>query len=790
MKNLDCIRYTTLLALLVAIFVPATAQENAAQGAASGTEYYIGFMQNDDVASGAISRFMGLMITSQVATVGTVEIPGQEPRSFSTRPGEYTTISVPRPFEHTISEDTVGNPPTSVVEAVRVTSRAPVTVFVLDARHQSTFGYAAVPTSHWGTHYVPLTLPNALGARTSQLMIVAGYDDTWIRFVPSTQTVRQLQGIPRDIKLDKGRTYFVQAEAGSAGIADLSGSEIFASRPVGVIAGHVRTPITLDGSIPSDPQAYATHQSAMMLPDSLWGLDFASVPMRASGDRFRIMPSRDARIIVTHYGPAGIGRDTLALDAGEVRDLASVDGALLNGPIHLQSTAPTMVLQLRTGGRYGDPSESPAMMPLTSLGSMASRSAFVAIGRIADGSFSKHRLSLIVKMPEDVGGDMNKAFRAIELDGTPIESFAPGGEPRAIGATGLSYATIEVSSGGHLLTATAGVTFAGSISGDNGSLYRDSYLFALPTWGEPTEFDYTSPYIVSVDVPMKGTVEVAVSDFTSGYFSGVGDVQAAGSSSGWIRSSFAVPMPNETASATFRAIADPSGPLTITISDRDGNARDTVVHGTVCFKTAVATEPEVEVRATVGTVGTGSIELSTNQCGDAASIRSITFGEGPVAVHLSGRFDNGLQTTTIAPFERARLTVAASSSLAVGTYQTTMRVVADDSTIVVRVRVVIEPPSAVASESATSRAMRVYPNPVASSAVIEFGHVPGSGATLSVTDNLGRVVRTFSSDEVGGRSRVVWDGRDALGATVPAGVYMLLLDDRSDRTVSGVTVVR
>lgn len=777
-------------ALLLLASAPGAAQSDASEALPSGTEYYVGFMQNDDSTSAAIARFMGVMITSQVATVGTVEIPGFESRPFSTQPGQFTTIPIPRVFEHTVSEDTIGYPGQSVVAAIRITSRAPISVFVLNARRQSTGSYVAIPTSSWGTRYLALGLPNGLGERTSELMIVTGYDDTYIQFTPSERTVRQYKGTVSQIKLDRGRTYFVQALARAAGIADLSGSEIVASRPVGLICGHVRTPVTITGELPSDPQAYATHQAYMALPDSSWGTDFVSMPIRSSGDRFRVMPAREATIAITHYGPGGIGRDTLTLDAGEVRDVYQVDGAPLTGAVEWHASARTTVLQLRTGGRYGDPAESPALAPLTSLEALASRSAFVAPDRIADGAFTEHRLSLLVKAPEEMRNDPARAFRAIRLDGEPLEVFTPDGMPKPIGGTGLFYASMSVRSGGHILVASEGVTFAGTVAGDNGTLSRDSYLWALPTWGEPDQLDVSAPYVVSLQSPTKGTVEVVLSDNSGGYFSGVGDIQTSAGVTGWIRTSFNAPMPNDLGLATFRAIADPSGPLNVLIRDRDGNAKDTLLQESVCFKTATAAQPTLRIETTAGAEGTSTLELIANTCGDAANVRPVVFGSGTVAIHLSASFENGAPSTTIPGGGRATLTVTSSTSLPQGSHQTTMRIPVDDSVLVIPVSVEVGAPSSVDAEGAVADLLRVFPNPLTTSATIATSRPLGAGATITIVDNLGRAIRSIGADELAGRTRASWDGRDAAGEAVPAGVYTVALDDDGTRAVARISVVR
>ena len=780
----------SLIAGLLLATAPAVAQTELLDAAPSGTEYYVGFMQNDDDAGGAVAKFMGVMITSQVATVGTVDIPGYGTTPFSTQPGQYTTISVPRVFEHRISEDTIGEAGKSVIAAIHISARAPISVFAMNARQQSTGGFVAIPVSSWGTRYLAVGLPNGFGGRTSELMIVAAYDDTYIQFTPSVKTVRQERGTVRQIKLDRGRTYFVQALAREAGVADLSASEIVSSRPVGLICGHVRTPVTIDATLPSDPQAYATHQAYMALPDSAWGYEFASMPMRAGGDRFRVMPSREASIIVTHHGPAGIGRDTLALDAGEVRDVFQVDGQMLTGGVEWHSSVPTMVLQLRTGGRYGDPAESPALVPLTALSTLASRSAFIAPERIGEGTFAQHRLSLLVSAPEELRNDPKAVFQAIRLDGVPIEVFAPGGEPTPIGTNGLFRATMSIRSGGHILVASEGVRFGGTVSGENGTIYRDAYLWALPTWGEPEQLDVSAPYVVSVQTPAKGTVDVTLSDITGGYFSGVGDIQTSPGVTGWVRTAFNAPMPNDLGLASFRAITDPSGPLNVTIRDRDGNVKDTMLSPSLCFKTARPVDARVEIRTNAGLTGSSTLELVANECGDVANVRSIVFGSGSVAVHLEARFDNGLSTTTIPSSGRATLTVTSASVVPQGRHEATMRISVDDSLLAIPVLVVVDPPLGVDDEHVAGSLLRVYPNPVTASATIALGRALGADGRLTISDNLGRTVRTIDATEAAGATELLWDGRDASGTPVAAGIYLVTLSDRGARSVTGLSVVR
>ena len=117
-------RIFLLLVGATAIVHPAMAQEAEAVPGVPGTEYYVAFPQNDDSRAGA-HRFMGLLISSEVSTVGTVDIPGVGPKSFSVQPGQTITVPVDRALELRISEDFPSK------NAVHVTSRAPISVTAL-----------------------------------------------------------------------------------------------------------------------------------------------------------------------------------------------------------------------------------------------------------------------------------------------------------------------------------------------------------------------------------------------------------------------------------------------------------------------------------------------------------------------------------------------------------------------------------------------------------------------------------------------------------------------------------
>jgi len=72
------------------------------------------------------------------------------------------------------------------------------------------------------------------------------------------------------------------------------------------------------------------------------------------------------------------------------------------------------------------------------------------------------------------------------------------------------------------------------------------------------------------------------------------------------------------------------------------------------------------------------------------------------------------------------------------------------------------------------------PNPMAGETVISFNLPGAERATLSILDPTGRLVRTLHDGLLpAGAHSVRWDGRDARGADMPAGVYFYRLDGPS-----------
>lgn len=87
--------------------------------------------------------------------------------------------------------------------------------------------------------------------------------------------------------------------------------------------------------------------------------------------------------------------------------------------------------------------------------------------------------------------------------------------------------------------------------------------------------------------------------------------------------------------------------------------------------------------------------------------------------------------------------------------------------------------------------LTVFPSPFQDRATIAFAAPNGSAVRLSVYDVLGRQVAPITTAHGGaGRQTAVWDGRDAAGVPVQAGLYFIRLETSAGTLVRAVTRLR
>ncbi|MBL7987308.1 MAG: hypothetical protein JNJ94_04525 [Chlorobi bacterium] len=769
----------------------AAAQNGTADGminSPQGTEYFVSFPQNGDEQRKPSPRFLGLWITSEVPTTGIIEIPTGKAewtvRSFATKPGELTIIELPATLEQIISEEISRG-------GVHIQSRDPIAVYAYHSRFLSGAAYPAVPLSLWGRRYLPLSLPAADGsynsARTSQIQIVAAFDGTLVTIRPSARLYTKAAGEEVQVALKKGETYLFQAfkDQTVEGNGDLSGTEITSNFPVGVVTGHVRSPITVSGSF-NAVQDYSSHQAAMILPDSLWGQEYYSAPMNGVG-RFRAIASAyNTQLTITWCKPDGSvdRQENVTLNRGELFDTR---GTAINGASYWSATRPILVMQHQVGATYSDPfNNAPAMIPLTASDQFRNRALLTVPTELRGEQFHKPLLTVLAK------GSNSNPFGDVQLDGTSISQL-PGVVIRRIGQTPCWYATLSVASGAHLLTASNGVAIAGTVRA--GTTGGDGLTYTLPSWVPQVGPDTEAPFVKEQAAATKGVMQLQVSDRTQGYFSGVSDVRLL-NSPGWQRQQYSAPLTmDDDATAAFKAVQDPSGPLSIQLCDNVGNC-NVIEFPAVCFKTANVDRNSVAISTTQGKPATETLNVASNICGDEAHLEILGFVGGDAGAYLSASLGGGGAAATIPANSAIPLELTVVGNPPQGDYATTLRLKTDDSTLVVPITLHVAGPSGVAFQQGAEQQRAVLaPNPFRTSTFLLVDQPLGSNATMIVSDQLGRPVRSFQPAQLAGKTRVEWDGTSNDGTPAASGMYLLTISDPTTsngqtRTVQSVLLLR
>jgi hypothetical protein len=307
-----------------------------------------------------------------------------------------------------------------------------------------------------------------------------------------------------------------------------------------------------------------------------------------------------------------------------------------------------------------------------------------------------------------------------------------------------------------------------------------------------TESDVTAPRIVeNLPSPGKGKIAVRISDRTSSYFSGVENVTLS-NSPGWrLSSQFVSPYPDADVDVTFETVADPSGPLSVDMRDRNGNVATVKLSDGICTKTAYADREKIVIQTNQGRTVRDSVIIRANPCGDAAQVLSVNKGTGNAANYLDVAFNQGTLPVAIASNSLENLYFTVHPDAPQGTHYTTVTLTVDSGTIVLPVELDVAAPASVSYDEGTDRfAMTLAPNPFNASLRIDLGRAMSDRAQITISDYLGRTVRSFTGDELVGHTEATWNGTDDRGIDLPAGVYIVTALDGKSRSVRTATQIR
>ncbi len=284
-----------------------------------GDDFWVGFLENWDVGPNN-PIILEIYISANDSTRATIEMPLKS--AFQT----IDTLVLPdRTLRLEIPTDlAMSTPANSSQNGIHITTDKDVSVYAMNKRQYSADMAVVLPTYALGNEYVVVSHwedgnRNDNRNSDSEFLIVGVEDNTNIEIVPSYLT-RDLRpaGVPFQVSLNKGQTYFVKAEG------DLTGTKIHAvantdseCKKFAVFAGNMYTKV---GEC-DHPDGH-DHLYAQMYPTYTWGKEYITVDFntRKGGDHVKVIASEDDSQIFLN------GNYVRTLQSGEFLFLKELQG--------------------------------------------------------------------------------------------------------------------------------------------------------------------------------------------------------------------------------------------------------------------------------------------------------------------------------------------------------------------------------------------------------------------------------------------------------------------------------
>lgn len=398
-----------------------------------GTEFWLGFMQNNDVSA---PSSLEIFITSK--TVADVEIflyQDNTTRSITVTPGvthqEVINFDISNPFAATGSTLLAS-------KAIRITSDQNISVYAFNNRQRSADATVVLPTNSLGKEYYVSAYwensPNdgiGTASSPSEFMIVATQDNTLVEIIPTVTTrSNQPSNQPFSVTLNQGDVFQVQADADLSGTLVKAASGQDECKTFAVFGGNMWGRVTLNQNCATanDPNfsgGYAAdHLFEQMYPTSTWGKNYVAMPFQLRNNyALRVMAMQDQTTV-------NIGSQVFTINAGEY--VTSVEDNVVSiqadKPVQVAQFSLTMSCDTQSTAGIGDP----FMIMLNPNEQQLSEINFNALNAT---ELSDYYLSVITNTDQ---------INSLSLNGTPVNSSLFSQVP---GAPEYSHASIQVQKG-------------------------------------------------------------------------------------------------------------------------------------------------------------------------------------------------------------------------------------------------------------------------------------------------------------------------------------------------------
>jgi RHS repeat-associated protein len=374
------------------------------------------------------ARQLQFFISSDVATSGTVSVPGQGlNQPFSVTPGQITTVNLPQSVQVTNSD-------TIEAKGIHITAQNPVAVYGLNFVPYATDGYLGLPTNTQGTSYVVATYRNTENGGSqpafgTEFGVTATQDNTNVTIIPTASAGSRQAHVPFTIQLNQGQTYQLRnskdyTELGDPNgpPVDFTGTVVTSDKPVAVFGAH-------DCTFVPDSTLYCNGLVEQLPPTNLWGQNFVTMPLASerNGDVFRFVAQTDGTHVQVNH------QEVAVLQKGQFFEQT------ITGPAEISANNPILAVQYaKSAVAGGNGNVDPTMIvvpPFEQFGGS------YTVNTPTSGWFPFTYVNVIAPTSAALSG-------GVLLDGAPLtaSAFQP------IGTSPFSGAQINVTIGPHTLT--------------------------------------------------------------------------------------------------------------------------------------------------------------------------------------------------------------------------------------------------------------------------------------------------------------------------------------------------
>ena len=410
------------IAILFIISCYFTVSIKAQNITTKGKEFYVSFFKN---AEQGTQPEIKLFLTSPVNTTGNIINPNTSYNvPFSISAGNVTVVSIPFAEANNTVAGIVKN------LGLIISAADTISAYALASETYSSDAALLIQKNALGNDYLIASYKSPIGQNASSCFLIeATEDNTNISITPSVKTsTGNLAGIPFNIVLNRGQTYYVRSESFDTLNADFSGTKISVTngcKPIAVFAGNDIT------FIPDYRYGAGDILYEQMFPINSFGRQFIT-PTLKGRNVYRVK-------VYAAYDNTNINIDgnlTATINAGKFYEFES-----LNQPKYVTTSKPVQVAIFGTSETYDNqrgPANDgdPTMFIIPPLEQQLKESVYLSP---AIGVITNHKVSIVCKTA-DVS---NTLLDGINVGNTFTTIF---GNPL------YSYAAIDVAAGQHKIT--------------------------------------------------------------------------------------------------------------------------------------------------------------------------------------------------------------------------------------------------------------------------------------------------------------------------------------------------